>query len=306
MFCDLSRSPVEPNSIHPTKLSAIHFQTTTSAKWILCGEHAVVRGHAALVFPLDAQKLSFMVRENTDHLAIEVDYVPGNTAQMAQLVQKVLEHGIQFVGKSPRDLQANIHIQSTIPPGLGLGSSASLCVAIARWFASKGWIVATDMLAFARELEHLFHGHSSGLDIAGVNASSAIYFKQGEVTPVKMAWQPNWRLTACGEVGKTASCIDQVNLLWDKNPQIARDLDDKMDQSVNLARQALEQDPSPAAIEQLKQAMEQGSACFKAWGLITPTLAKHMQDLLEQGALAVKPSGSGGGGMVVSLWKSPA
>lgn len=34
------------------------FATTTYGKWILVGEHAVVRGHAALVFPIKGKKLT--------------------------------------------------------------------------------------------------------------------------------------------------------------------------------------------------------------------------------------------------------
>ena len=34
------------------------FETTTFGKWILAGEHAVVRGHEALVFPIKEKQLT--------------------------------------------------------------------------------------------------------------------------------------------------------------------------------------------------------------------------------------------------------
>ncbi len=39
-------------------------------------------------------------------------------------------------------------------------------------------------------------------------------------------------------------------------------------------------------------------------GLISESLQQHMQQLLHEGALAVKPTGSGSGGYVLSLWES--
>ena len=36
------------------------FQTTTYGKWILAGEHAVIRGHGALVFPVHNKKLTLL------------------------------------------------------------------------------------------------------------------------------------------------------------------------------------------------------------------------------------------------------
>lgn len=302
MSCDMQLNVSEYASLNRHHISMNHFQTMTYGKWILTGEHAVVRGHPALVFPYKAQTLNFVVRENASTLKIDVKCTEGDTAKMALLVQQVLEHGMQSIAKPLHELKGDIFIQSNIPPGLGLGSSAALCVAIARWFVAKEWVPAAHTLQFARELEHLFHGRSSGLDVAGVDAESGIYFKQGHVTPMTLAWQPNWQLTTCGESGTTAACIKQVHSLWAQQPELARHWDMQMNQSVELARQALEQFTS-TSLQNLKTAIEQGNACFQAWGLITPKLAAHMQQLLDKGALAVKPTGSGGGGMVVSLWK---
>lgn len=301
MSCKLNLEISSPAEGESSFLSSLDFQTRTHGKWILTGEHAVVRGHAALVFPFDSQGLNFIVEKSAVLAPVEVDCAYGDSAQMAAWVHRVLLCGLNYVSKPKHLLTGKIRINSTLPPGSGLGSSAALCVAIARWFNHKQWIAATDICSFARELEHLFHGRSSGLDIAGVNATTGVYFKQGQIEDISMAWQPNWRLTSCGESGHTATCIERVQTLWATNPEIALALDLRMNESVNMARQALEHD-TPASREQLKQAIEQGNQCFQAWGLISPALAEHMQSLYRQGAVAVKPTGSGCGGMVVSLW----
>ena len=42
--------------------------------------------------------------------------------------------------------------------------------------------------------------------------------------------------------------------------------------------------------------------CFEQWGLIDSSVQAEMDRLSAQGALAVKPTGSGGGGYLLSLW----
>jgi mevalonate kinase len=73
---------------------------------------------------------------------------------------------------------------------------------------------------------------------------------------------------------------------------------------VNLAKQALAED-APDSLFRLAEAINTAADCFFQWGLISESLQHHMQTLFDAGALAVKPTGSGGGGFVVSLWENP-
>jgi len=280
------------------------FQTTTHGKWILAGEHAVLRGHGALVFPVREKKLTLTYQPSASSL--HADYAGSSGDDMHVLFWSVLEQGQHLLGQSLNQLSGHFHLESNIPVGVGMGASAALCVAMARWFATQQLLSHEHINDFAKQLENLFHGKSSGLDIAGVAANSGMYFEQGIATPLEQAWQPIWRLSSCGQIGVTSHCINQVAALWQTDEAQGREIDLTMKQAADKARHALTCH-SNSALQQLTEAVEEGHACFKAWGLISDTLKHHIALLRAHGALAAKPTGSGGGGYVLSLWdKAPA
>jgi mevalonate kinase len=276
-----------------------NFSITTYGKWILAGEHAVVRGHAALVFPIKERQLT--LKYNADSQALGADYSGSSGADLHLLFWSVLEQGMHLLGRSLNQLEGHFHLDSSIPVGVGMGASAALCVAMSSWFCAQKMVSEDKRLEFAKELEHLFHGKSSGLDIAGVASSHGVYFQQGQCTPINQVIRPIWYLSSCNQIGITSHCIQQVQALWEKNSTLAQRIDRQMSESVSECKQALEVQ-SESALMQLAAAMNKAANCFVQWGLVSENLQRHMDCLHQAGAVAVKPTGSGGGGFVLSLW----
>ena len=282
------------------------FYSQTHAKWILAGEHAVVRGHSALVFPMHAKTMTLQYQETQQPLSADFEGEQGHDLHL--LFWSVIEHGLKYVGRDLTHMTGHFVIANHIPIGSGLGASAALCLNIGRWFAWKQWIRADDLFDFSKYLEDLFHGKSSGLDLAGSLYDTGIYFSpQADyplIEPITSAWQPHWYLSFSGQIGITSHCVRKVQLMHQETPELGVQLDRDMEVCVQLAKKALEIN-AEEGLPLLVSAIHKARECFSAWKLTGTTIETHMNDLLEAGALAVKPTGSGDGGYVLSLWKNP-
>ena len=276
------------------------FNTQTHGKWILSGEHSVVRGHSAIAFPIKSKNLTLNYRKNAKQLTANFSGETGTDAHL--LFWSVLEHGMHLIGHSINEIQGHFELTNTIPVGAGMGASAALCVAVTRWFLDQNFIKPDNSYQFAKQLEDLFHGKSSGLDIACCGSQEGIYFNHQNFVPIKPVWKPNWYLSFCGQIGITAHCIKKVNQLWESDSSKAERIDSQMNDSVKKAYESLN---TRHGLGLLKESIDIASDCFRQWGLISDSMQNHMKYLKDHGAIAAKPTGSGDGGYVLSLWDAP-
>ena len=113
-----------------------------------------------------------------------------------------------------------------------------------------------------------------------------------------MNWKPKWYVSYSGKRGVTLECVNKVKDLLARDPEKGLKIDQQMRTAVELAEKSLQMNESEG-LELMKQSMHLAKDCFDQWGL---TVQSHVQWLLDQGAIAVKPTGSGDGGYVLSLW----
>jgi mevalonate kinase len=279
------------------------FKTQTYGKWILAGEHAVLRGCPALAFPMTARHLDFVYVNSNSPLEVYFNGERGDEFKL--LFFGVLEHALKKINVARFDLKGRIDIVSSLPVGAGLGASAALCGAVARWCEHKGWIEENKIYEFSRSLEDVFHGESSGVDLAVSLSGQGIRFvRDGERAPLNVKWWPQLYLSYSGQRGITSECVNKVKALFTTQPDLAETLDEQMRHAVSMAEMSLQED-SVGAQSQLKEALVLARDCFERWGLCEGNLRSHMKNLEEAGCLAVKPTGSGGGGYALSLWRTP-
>ena len=94
--------------------------------------------------------------------------------------------------------------------------------------------------------------------------------------------------------------------MFENNWTLAQQVDKNMKHSVELCVQALKAKDPKLAKNLLAKALTLGENCFRKWKLISYDLEQHTHYLKQKGALATKPTGSGLGGHVISLWdKAP-
>lgn len=271
-------------------------EISVPGKWILAGEHAVIRGRPAVVFPLPSRTLKLSY-ELADAAAFSCTVEKSSPDRLTAALERVLPQAVSRLPRKPPAQQVTLRVTSNIPVSAGLGSSAALCASVGRLFVALGALDESDLHSYCTHLEDIFHGTSSGLDLAAVLSGQPLKFqKMRPPALLPLAWKPRFYLSDTGARSSTSDCIAKVRA----HPQLA-EWDERMGEAVRLAIYGLGEEEK-TGIAMLTAAIREAKECFQTWGLIDGATAKTLKTLEAAGALAAKPTGSGNGGFVLSLW----
>lgn len=277
-----------------------------SAKLILFGEHAAVYGHPAIGLQLSEQTV---VRIQA-HAGKEWDLgrvQPADRQVMRELMNR-LESALPELASSGRGF---VEIESTVPRGVGLGSSAALCAAAAG--AGLAFIGADGMTGTARawelahQLERMFHGTPSGIDtglslLPGLTAFSPHppALPESERIPSVLL------VLVVAALPRAADCARLIRGIGDQVRAGVPAVSSAMAELGGLAREARQRlldwtaeraaGRSAGTASAIGGLADRAMARLRDLGLSTRELDFLLEEGRRAGALGGKLSGAGGGG----------
>lgn len=261
-----------------------------SGKVILLGEHSVVYGEPAIAAAIDRQ-LEVTVRPRSGgnpYGAI------GNRQRLA------IARAAQRFGIEPETLM--VEVRSEIPMGCGLGSSAAFSLALIRALSlfSRKPLLDGEVASRAAEIENVFHGTASGVDLAAAVQGGVIWFERFSAAPIVELLPPEPLDLVIALSGKPRGTFGPVSRLRDRYerfPKLYGRMFRLTGDVVRSARIAL----AAGDLELLGSLMNAAHGLLNALGVSTPTIDRMVRLARSAGAVGAKLTGAGGGGAVIAL-----
>lgn len=267
------------------------------SKVILAGEHSVLRGGAAVVASNKNYAFEYSLQKSSE---FKISYSE-DVKKYEILFLGTIKRGLELLGVTKDNLKVSVNIKTIVPLGSGLGGSAALCVFVSKVFSFCGLINEKTVFSFAHDIENMFHGKSSGLDIAGCMSDHLVFYKQGEMSFIKVSAELQGLVFTAhesGESGDTKECIKKVLQLKTKDPKKFKELDAEMSLSSNKLKTGFE----TGSVDMIVESFNETKSIFSKWGLETENIKANYEELRAKSAIASRLSGSGMGGAVIAVW----
>jgi mevalonate kinase len=275
-------------------------------KIILFGEHAVVYGKPAIALPIMQCYTTVTIQPLIhEHNIVKIQAPDvGLNCPLSDLDPDhpfaLIISLVKILGKLQHLPAMQIHIHSNLPIAAGLGSGASVSVALAKALCAFFGIPFTDLeiSEIAYEAEKRYHGTPSGIDNTVIAFERGIFFQREKpVEWLELAQPINILIVNSSEEKSTKGMVEMVRGKFNHSPQLIQPLLDQIGEIAVQARFALESGNTPL----LGSLMVQNHHLLQELGVSTPGLDRMVQLAMENDALGAKLSGAGGGGNMIIL-----
>ena len=266
---------------------------TACGKIILSGEHAVVYGKPGIALPVK-DLLTKITIEHSDSFSYVSDI------DLEEHEQRKLVQLYEFVSSSLKvDKTHKIYIKSNVPISSGLGSSASLSVAMIRSMLLHHGLRINkkklNMLAF--EAEKIFHGSPSGIDNTVVALEKPVYYKRGHIEVIELKHPFLFVIADTGIKADTKKVVEELRKRVEEDKKKYTRLLDKIEEVTENAKDAL----INGNLLPLGYLMMENHYLLKQMGVSCDELDNLVETALKAGAYGAKLAGSGRGGHIIAL-----
>jgi len=284
--------------------------SSAPGKVILCGEHAVVYGQPAIALPvLDVKtrcvviakpgkgQNDVVINDNAIGLKCRLDTLNPNNPLRKTIAFTLSALSLDHLPS------CEIQIHSNIPIGGGLGSSASVSVAITRAISSfVGHPLENESVNdIAYEIEKLHHTTPSGIDNSVITYAKPLFYVKGnplEWLDIKIPL--TFLIANSGIKGSTRNAVAKVRENW----LASKGKYDPIFQEIGEITRSMRLALTTGSVEQVGILMSRNHVLLQQLEVSLPQLDKLVDSALDAGAFGAKLSGGGLGGNVLVL--SPA
>ncbi len=262
-------------------------RVSAPGKIILSGEHAVVYGFPAILAAVDRRLLLSIEKSN------RLQVVPAKATD-------IVKRALGVVGKKfkEEDLEKlKVSLNSQIPIGCGMGSSAAFAVGITAGIFElldqpKNLAIINEC---AYEIEKKQHGNPSGGDNTIVTYGGFLWYrKEGEGFKIFEKIKPKsaptlWLINSGKPQENTGEMVAKVKDFYQQNPARVRSLFFESEKLTRAFLELLQGEKSYSLIDLLKE----NEAILDSLGVVSPKARRIIQKIEQLGGGA-KVSGAGG------------
>jgi len=262
-------------------------------KVILLGEHAVVYGRPALAASIE-QGLRVSVWRRVPSTITSTSTAALSTSRLREALVRAA--GLFAIAAE----ELEVEVDSSLPQGVGLGSSAALSVALVRALGQLAGVALDEHQVAERsfELERIFHGHPSGIDNTVCAHGGLISFSRADGFRPLACARPLRLVIAIGSaVRETRRVVGALRQRWEDERERHEAMFDEIAALVRQGETALASGDC-TAFGEIVNANQQVLARLD---ISTPELDEMIDFARRNGALGAKLTGGGGGGAIICL-----